>query len=104
MRALYAYLMTLPASSRKIQPYKLHWTFGSRPMIAHWKASRFAEVEFSVDPEKSPQWNRGAYHADALGHCNECHMPRDYLGAPGGDRYLAGTCTGPDGRLVPSVV
>ena len=104
MRALYASLMTLPVSSRKIQPHKLHWPFGPRPMIAHWKASRFTEGKFSVDPEKSPQWNRGAYLANTLGHCNECHTLRDYLGAHRGDRYLAGTCTGPDGRLVPSVV
>jgi len=103
MQALYAYLMTLPVSSREIQPHKLHWPFDSRPMIAHWKASRFTEGEFSVDLEKSPQWNRGAYLADALGHCNECHTPRDYLGAPRRDRYLAGTCTGPDGRLVPNI-
>ena len=103
MQALYAYLMSLPASSRETQPHKLHWPFNSRPMIAYWKASRFAEGEFSVDPEKSPQWNRGAYLAEALGHCSECHTPRDYLGAPRRDRYLAGTCTGPDGRLVPNI-
>ena len=103
MQALYAYLMTLPVSSREIQPHKLHWPFDSRPLIAHWKASRFTAGEYSADPEKSPQWNRGAYLADALGHCNECHTPRDYLGAPRRDRYLAGTCTGPDGRLVPNI-
>jgi len=103
MQALYAYLMTLPVSSREIQPHKLHWPFDSRPMIAHWKASRFTEGEFSVDLEESPEWNRGAYLADALGHCNECHTPRDYLGAPRGDRHLAGTCKGPDGRLVPNI-
>ena len=103
MQALYAYLMTLPASSRETRPHNLRWPFDSRPMIAHWKASRFTPGEFSGDPEKSPQWNRGAYLAEALGHCNECHTLRDYLGAPRRDRYLAGTCTGPDGRRVPNI-
>jgi mono/diheme cytochrome c family protein len=103
MQALYAYLMSLPASSREIQPHKLHWPFNFRPMIAHWKAGQFTPGEFSADTEKSPQWNRGAYLADALGHCSECHTPRDYLGAPRRDRYLAGTCTGPDGRRVPNI-
>jgi mono/diheme cytochrome c family protein len=103
MQALYAYLMTLPASSREIQPHDLHWPFSSRPMIAHWKAGRFTQGEFAANPEKSPQWNRGGYLAGALGHCGECHTPRDYLGAPRRDRYLAGTCTGPDGRRVPNI-
>ena len=103
MQALYAYLMTLPASSMENRQHNLYWPFSSRPMIAHWKAGRFTVGEFSANPEKSPQWNRGAYLANALGHCGECHTPRDYLGAPRRNRYLAGTCAGPDGRLVPNI-
>jgi mono/diheme cytochrome c family protein len=103
MHALYAYLMTLPTSSRENRPNNLHWPFSSRSMISYWKADRFTPGEFSADPEKSPQWNRGAYLAGALGHCSECHTPRDYLGAPRSDRYLAGTCLGPDGRRVPNI-
>jgi len=82
MQALYAYLMTLPASSMEIRPHDLYWPFSSRPMIVHWKAGRFTAGEFSADPGKSPQWNRGAYLRD---------------------RYLAGTCAGPDGRPVPNI-
>jgi len=103
MQALYAYLMTLPKSSRKIRPHNLYWPFSSRDMISYWKAGRFVPGEFSADPDKSPQWNRGAYLATALGHCSECHTPRDYLGTLRGDRYLAGTCMGPDGRRVPNI-
>jgi len=103
MQALYAYLMTLPASSRGNRPHNIDWPFSYRSMISHWKAGRFTPGEFSADPEKSPQWNRGAYLADALGHCGECHTPRDYMGASRRDRYMAGTCTGPDGRLVPNI-
>jgi mono/diheme cytochrome c family protein len=103
MQALYAYLMTLPASSRETRPHNLHWPFSSRPMIAHWKSGRFTPGEFSADPEKSPQWNRGAYLADALGHCSECHTPRDFLGTPRRDGYLAGTCAGPDEKRVPNI-
>ena len=103
MQALYAYLMTLPASSRVIPPHNLHWPFSSRSMMWYWKAHRFTPGEFSTNPENSTQWNRGAYLADALGHCGECHTPRDYLGAPHRDRYLAGTCTGPDEEQVPNI-
>jgi mono/diheme cytochrome c family protein len=103
MQALYAYLMTLPESSRAIRPHNLHWPFSSRSMMSFWKAFRFAPGEFSADPEKSTQWNRGAYLADALGHCGECHTPRDFMGASRRDRYLAGTCTGPEERRVPNI-
>jgi len=103
MLALYAYLMSLPESSREIRPHNLHWPFSSRLMMSFWKARRFAPGEFSADPEKSTQWNRGAYLADALGHCGECHTPRDYMGASRRDRYLAGICAGPDGRRVPNI-
>jgi mono/diheme cytochrome c family protein len=103
MHALYAYLMTLPASSREVRPHSLHWPFSSRSMISYWKAGRFSPGEFLVDPEKPTLWNRGAYLASALGHCSECHTPRDYLGAPRSDRYLAGTCMGPEGRRVPNI-
>ena len=103
MQALYAYLMTLPASFRENRPHNIHWPFSSRAMIAHWKALRFTPGEFSADPEKSLQWNRGAYLAEALGHCSECHTPRDSLGAPRRNSYLAGTCTGPDSRRVPNI-
>ena len=39
---------------------------------------------------KSEAWNRGAYLATALGHCNECHTPRNNLYALKHDRELAG--------------
>lgn len=103
MQALYAYLMTLPESSRVIQPHDLNWPFSSRPMMSYWKARRFTSGEFVADPEQSTQWNRGAYLAEALGHCGECHTPRDYLGAPRQDYYMAGTCAGPEGRQVPNI-
>ena len=34
--------------------------------------------------------NRGAYLVQALGHCGECHTPRNFLGGPKRDRFLAG--------------
>jgi mono/diheme cytochrome c family protein len=34
--------------------------------------------------------NRGAYLTRALGHCGECHTPRNFLGGPKKDRFLGG--------------
>jgi mono/diheme cytochrome c family protein len=103
MQALYAYLMTLPESSREVRPHNLRWPFSVRPMLSYWKADRFTPGELVANPEKSARWNRGAYLAEALGHCGECHTPRDYLGAPRQDHHMAGTCAGPEGGRVPNI-
>ena len=31
----------------------------------------------SPTPRRAPEWNRGAYLAEALAHCGECHTPRN---------------------------
>lgn len=104
MQALYAYLRSQPAAARENRPHELYWPFSSRPLLSHWKTGGFTPGAFTPDPEKSAQWNRGAYLARALGHCSECHTPRGFLGTPRRhDRYLAGTCNGPDGRLTPNI-
>ena len=35
---------------------------------------------FVPEATRSPSWNRGAYLVNALGHCAECHSPRNFLG------------------------
>jgi mono/diheme cytochrome c family protein len=103
MQALYAFLMTQPVSTRKNQPHDIPWVIANRSMIEHWKDGRFTPGTYTADPDKSPQWNRGAYIAMALGHCGECHTARGYLGAPRHDRYLAGSCSGAEGLPVPNI-
>jgi mono/diheme cytochrome c family protein len=45
---------------------------------------------FQQTQGKSDVWNRGAYLATALGHCNECHTPRNVLYGLRHDQELAG--------------
>jgi len=59
-----------------------------------WKWLFFVPGEFRPDPANSAVVNRGAYLAQALGHCGECHTPRNLLGGPKKDRYLAGAKLG----------
>jgi len=39
----------------------------------------------------------------ALGHCGECHTPRDAGGGLKQDFYMAGTPDGPEGELAPNI-
>ena len=55
--------------------------------------------EFTPDPAKSDEVNRGAYLVEGAGHCNECHTPRLLFGLGGLDpqRHLGGA-PNPGGR------
>ncbi len=102
LRDLFAYLRTLPPSQRPSQPHDLRFPFGFRFSLAGWKWLFFTPGAFVPDPKASPQVNRGAYLVQALGHCGECHTPRNFLGGPQRDRFLAGG-KGPEGKNVPNL-
>jgi mono/diheme cytochrome c family protein len=42
-----------------------------------WSAMFNRGERFEPDTSQSPKWNRGAYLAEALAHCGECHTPRN---------------------------
>jgi mono/diheme cytochrome c family protein len=102
LRDLFAYLRTLPPNARSSQPHDLNFPFGFRFSLAGWKWLFFTPGAFVPDPKASPQVNRGAYLVQALGHCGECHTPRNFLGGPKRDRFLAGG-KGPEGKNVPNL-
>ena len=102
-RALRAYLLSRPAVSRRNQAHDLDPPFGWRFLLGGWKLVFFDEGPFEPDPERSAQWNRGAYLVNALGHCGECHTPRNVLGARRTSKALTGNAAGPEGRSVPNI-
>lgn len=93
---LWAYLRTLAPSARKNQPHELRFPFGWRALIWGWKLLYFKPGAFMPDPARNATVNRGGYLANALGHCGECHTPRNFLGGPKKDRYFAGAKLGGD--------
>ena len=48
-----------------------------RPTLAFWNMANLPAQGFVPDPARPNDWNRGKFLVDALGHCGECHMPRD---------------------------
>lgn len=58
---------------------------------------------YEPDPLMSAELNRGAYLAEALVHCGECHTRRTMTGAIDGAKWMAGTDDGPDGEIVPNI-
>jgi mono/diheme cytochrome c family protein len=76
--AIKAYLQSLPAMTQQNKANDLAFPFNQRWAVGFWKAAFFKSQRFAADTAKSPQWNSGAYLATALGHCAECHTPRNF--------------------------
>ncbi len=81
VHAIKTYLDTLRAVRQENKPPKLSWPFSMREVMVGWNALNFHEGTFRADPNKSAQWNRGAYLVEGLGHCGECHSPKNDMGA-----------------------
>jgi mono/diheme cytochrome c family protein len=90
LRDLWAYLRTLKPVAQPSKPHDLGMLYRWRFTLWGWKWLFFVPGEFRPDAAKSAAVTRGAYLAQALGHCGECHTPRNLLGGPKKDRYLAG--------------
>ncbi len=88
--AIFAYLQSLPATHQPAKPMGLGFPYSVRNSLKAWRALYFQEGEFQPDPAKPDAWNRGAYLVQGLGHCNECHAPRDSLGGSQNKPSLAG--------------
>jgi mono/diheme cytochrome c family protein len=77
--ALSAYLQTLPAVKARAPANTLSFPFNQRPLMRFWKILFMPRSGFQADAGKPADWNRGAYLVTALGHCGECHTPRNLL-------------------------
>jgi mono/diheme cytochrome c family protein len=75
--AIKAYLLREPAIAQKNRDNELAFPFNQRWAMNFWNAAFFKSQRFKADPSKAPEWNSGAYLATALGHCGECHTPRN---------------------------
>ena len=103
LRDLWAYLRTVPAVAEPSQPHDLSFPFNIRFSVRFWRFLYFDSVRFSADPQRSEDWNRGAYLVRAMGHCGECHTPRNLLGGLDKERELAGNKNAPDGKRVSNI-
>jgi mono/diheme cytochrome c family protein len=77
---LKAFLDTLEPARAENKPVALPWPFSVREVMAGWNALFFDKGEYRPDPQQSPEWNRGAYLVQGLGHCGACHTPKNMAG------------------------
>ncbi|HEX4410814.1 MAG TPA: cytochrome c [Xanthobacteraceae bacterium] len=91
--AIKAYLFSLPAVHQENRVDTLAFPFNQRWSMAFWSFFLSANARFAPNSGQSPEWNRGAYLAEALAHCGECHTPRNLAFALDNRKKFAGALT-----------
>lgn len=86
---LIAHMRTLPASDVPSAPHDIGFPFNLRIALGPWKAL-FVSEAWELAAADTPQIERGRYLVEALGHCAECHTPRNALGGLLRDQWMAG--------------
>jgi len=94
---LHAYLQTLPADATPSGPHTLPFPFNTRATLGVWKLL-FLRGDWAMRGDLTAQEQRGRVLVEALGHCAECHSPRNALGGlKTGAAWLSGA-PNPGGR------
>lgn len=88
--ALYDYLATLPRVKKEKPENELPWPLSWRASLAGWQWIFFDPGVFEPNPDKSEQWNRGAYLVEGPAHCGGCHTEKNVAGADKESRHLMG--------------
>jgi mono/diheme cytochrome c family protein len=91
--AIKAYLFSLPPVHAANRANTLTFPFNQRWSLYFWSLLFNSNGRFAPNTARSPEWNRGAYLAEALAHCGECHTPRNLAFALNNRRKFAGAIT-----------
>jgi mono/diheme cytochrome c family protein len=87
---LRAYLTTLPPVKSPERKAEIPLEPLARRGVGLWKRVAFRQPAFAPEPGRPPAWTRGAYLANAPGHCGECHTPKDWRMVADDTRFMAG--------------
>ncbi|CDI93165.1 putative c-type cytochrome [Pseudomonas aeruginosa PA38182] len=79
--AIYAYLMAQEPIARPAPQTSLSFPFNVRMGLAGWNLLYGKSVRLQPEEGRSEAWKRGQYMVEVLGHCGECHTPRNLAGA-----------------------
>jgi mono/diheme cytochrome c family protein len=88
--AIKAYLFTLPPLHAPAPRNTLIFPLNQRGLMRIWSMLFASDKRYEPNVDRSPQWNRGAYLVEDLGHCGECHTPRNLFFALDNRRKFAG--------------
>jgi mono/diheme cytochrome c family protein len=88
--AIKTYLFSLKPVHADIPDNTFGFPFNQRWLMGVWSFLFNPDRRFEPNTFRSPQWNRGAYIAENLEHCGECHTPRTLFQSLNNRRKFAG--------------
>lgn len=94
---LKAWLDTFEPRAAVVSDHEVGFPWSVRRGIGLWKKRYLSHKPVIVDAGLSGVALRGRYLVEAVGHCGECHTPRDSFGGPDHAEWLAGG-PNPDGE------
>ncbi len=77
--AIKAYIFSLAPVSVAQTPNTLAFPFSQRPVLLAWRILFFRSGPMNMNANWSDSQKNGAYLTEALGHCGECHTPRNFM-------------------------
>ena len=77
--AIKTYLFSLKAIKYTPPPNDVSFPFNQRYLMTFWNGLFNPGHRFQPNADQPAEWNRGAYLVEALGHCGDCHTPRNIL-------------------------
>jgi len=77
--AIKAYLFSVKPIRFTPPPNDISFPFNQRYLMTFWNVLFNPGHRFQPNADQPPEWNRGAYLVEALGHCGDCHTPRNIL-------------------------
>lgn len=88
--AIKAYLFTLKPEHAPALENTLVFPVNQRSLMGVWSLLFNSDKRFEPNADRSAAWNRGAYLTEAMGHCGECHTPRNLFFALNNRRKFGG--------------
>lgn len=100
---LKAYIDSSPASENRVGSHEISFPWSIRRGIGLWKLLYLDQSPVAVTGQVDDKLERGRYLVEAVGHCGECHTPRNAFGAMDANHWLVGG-PNPDGEgRVPNI-
>lgn len=88
--AMRSYFRTVAPVNNAVESNQLPFPLNIRLAMVFWNSLNFKPGRFQPNPQKSAEWNRGAYIVEGPAHCGTCHTPKTLLGGDKTATPLAG--------------
>ena len=100
LRDLWNFIRAQPAYFKPNKQHELDFPFSIRTLMYIWQFLFFEKQTTVIPDNLNPaEWKRGAYLVQVLGHCGECHTPRNIFGAMNLKMELSGNPRDLNGKI-----